>query len=116
MANQADPGTTIGSAAPDSAAVQAAGGSAPDFATPDQAYDIGELNPAALLPSQMGGYETFHGRKISWLAISIVIVGFLVGGLALIFGSIWWLFWTGACLAALGMLIAVGINMFEDWY
>ncbi len=116
MANQADPGTTMGSAAPDSAEVQAAGESAPATAVPDQAYDVGELTPGALLPSQMGGYEAFHGRRISWVAISIVIVGFLVGGLALIFGSIWWLFWTGVGLAVLGLLIAVGSNIFEDWY
>lgn len=45
-----------------------------------------------------------------------MIVGFLVGGLALIFGSIWWLFWTGVGLAVLGLLIAVGSNIFEDWY
>lgn len=56
MANQADPGTTMGSAAPDSAEVQAAGESAPATAMPDQAYDVGELTPGALLPSQMGGY------------------------------------------------------------
>ncbi|MHB1432810.1 MAG: hypothetical protein ACYCVZ_11920 [Streptosporangiaceae bacterium] len=125
MANQADPGTTMGSAAPDSTAVQAAGSesaqaagseSAQAAVTPDRPYDLGELAPGALLPSQLGGYESFHGRKISWIAISILIIGFLVGGLALIFGSIWWLFWTGVGFAALGLLIAVGSNIFEDWY
>ncbi len=44
----------------------------------------------------------FHGRPVSWVAVSIIMVGFLVGGLALVFGPTWWLFWVGPGLAALG--------------
>ncbi len=69
--------------------------------------------------SQVGPYPSYHGRTVSWVAVSIVTVGFLVGGAALMFGSAgptWWLFWTGAGLAVLGMLLAVATNTFEDWY
>jgi hypothetical protein len=56
---------------------------------------------------------------VSWVAVGIIAVGFIVGGLALVFGHggpIWWLFWVGAGLAALGLLVSVATNMFEDWY
>jgi hypothetical protein len=42
--------------------------------------------------------------------------GFLVGGLALVFGTIWWLFWTGLGLVVIGGLLAASTNIFEDWY
>ena len=40
--------------------------------------------------------EPFHGRPVSWVAVSIIMAGFLVGGLGLVFGPTWWLFWAGA--------------------
>lgn len=109
MANQADPGTTESAApagVPDVTAQQAtvAGLPADGYVAP------------AVTPSQSGGFPPFHGRTVSWVAISVVIVGFLVGGLGLIAGPTWWAFWTGAGLAVLGMLIAIATNMFEDWY
>jgi hypothetical protein len=73
----------------------------------------------AVIAGHSGPYPTFHGRRVSWVAVSIIMVGFLVGGLALIFGThgpTWWLFWTGAGLTVLGTLIAIATNTFEDWY
>ena len=52
-----------------------------------------------IAPASPGHYEPFHGRPVSWVAVSIIMLGFLVGGLALVFGTIWWLFWTGLGLA-----------------
>jgi hypothetical protein len=69
--------------------------------------------------SQAGPYPPYHGRTVSWVAVSIVMVGFLIGGAGLMIGSAgptWWLFWTGAGIAVLGMLVAVATNTFEDWY
>jgi hypothetical protein len=60
--------------------------------------------------------ESFHGRPVSWVAVSIVMVGFLVGGFALIFGPTWWAFWVGAALAVVGVLLAIATNLFDDWY
>ena len=116
MANQADPGT-VESAARDSAAAgsePAAGQQA--GAVAGQASAEGEVAANAPLPSQLGPYEPFHGRRVSWIAVAIVMVGFVAGSLALIFGPTGWLFWTGVGVAVLGLLIAVATNTFEDWY
>ena len=67
-------------------------------------------------PGSPGHYEPYHGRPVSWVAVSIIMVGFLIGGLALIFGTIWWLFWTGLGLVVVGTLLAASTNIFEDWY
>lgn len=64
-------------------------------------------------------YPSYHGRTVSWVAVGIIVLGFIVGGLSLIVGHggvIWWLFWVGVGLAALGLLVSVATNMFEDWY
>ena len=63
-----------------------------------------------------GHYEPFHGRPVSWVAVSIIMVGFLIGGLALVFGPTWWLFWAGLGLVVVGGLLAASTNIFEDWY
>ena len=63
-----------------------------------------------------GEYEPFHGRPVSWVAVSIIMLGFLVGGLSLVFGTIWWLFWIGVGLVVIGGLLAASTNIFEDWY
>ena len=66
--------------------------------------------------AQPGHYEAFHGRAVSWVAVSIIMVGFVVGGLALIFGPTWWLFWVAVGVVVVGGLIALSTNIFEDWY
>jgi len=66
--------------------------------------------------AQPGHYEAFHGRPVSWVAVSIIMVGFVVGGLALIFGPTWWLFWVAIGVVVVGGLIALSTNIFEDWY
>lgn len=60
--------------------------------------------------------EAFHGRKISWVAVAVVALGFLCGGLALIVGPTWWAFWLGVAIAVVGFLIATAANVFDDWY
>jgi hypothetical protein len=59
---------------------------------------------------------SFHGRTSSWVAVSLIIAGFVVGGLALVFGPTWPVFWVGAGLAAIGGLLAMMTDIFEDWY
>ena len=60
--------------------------------------------------------EPFHGRPVSWVAVSIIMAGFLVGGLGLVFGPTWWVFWVGVGAAIVGGLLALGTHIFEDWY
>ena len=53
---------------------------------------------------------------VSWVAVSIMMAAFLVGGFGLILGPIWWLFWVGAGMCAVGGLLALATNIFDDWY
>jgi hypothetical protein len=80
----------------------------------------GLAEQAAFVPQTPGTpvlYPTpFHGRAMSWVAVSLIMIAFLIGGFALIFGPTWWMFWFGLGLAAVGGLIALAINIFEDWY
>jgi hypothetical protein len=78
-----------------------------------QSAEGGQLSPAtAGAPAP----HTFHGRAVSWVAVSIMMAAFLVGGLGLILGPIWWLFWVGVGMCAVGGLLALATNIFDDWY
>jgi hypothetical protein len=60
--------------------------------------------------------EPYHGRAVSWVAVSLIMVAFLAGGLGLMFGPVWWLFWASLGLAAVGGLLALATDIFADWY
>ncbi|MBO0771960.1 MAG: hypothetical protein J2P35_10935 [Actinobacteria bacterium] len=62
------------------------------------------------------GPETFHGRGVSWVAVSIIMAGFIAGGIALVAGPLWWLFWVGAGLAVVGGLLGLSTHIMDDWY
>ena len=89
-----------------------------DQASPGPVASVGQEGGALAQPGT-GGYqapEPFHGRPVSWVAVSIIMAGFLVGGLGLVFGPTWWLFWVGAGAAIVGGLLALGTRIFDDWY
>jgi hypothetical protein len=49
--------------------------------------------------------------------VVIVIIGFVVGGIAMVPGPKWWLFWTGTGIAVVGLLILAFARTFDtDWY
>jgi len=48
--------------------------------------------------------------------VSTMMAAFLVGGFGLILGPIWWLFWVGVAMCAVGGLLALATNIFDDWY
>ena len=101
MANQVEPGT--------------AGGAAPQPAAPGgQQGTLAQPSPGGSLTP-----HAFHGRPVSWVAVTLVMAGFVVGGLALIFGHggpTWWVFWVGIAVAAVGGLMALSTGIFDDWY
>jgi hypothetical protein len=68
------------------------------------------------VPGTPVSFPSFHGRTVSWVAVSLIMVAFLVGGLALTLGPIWWLFWAALGLAVIGLLMSAGIGIFDDWY
>lgn len=61
-------------------------------------------------------HGSHHGRPSSWVAVSIVVVGFILGGIALTVGPAWWLFWTGTAIVVIGSIFAASIRIFDDWY
>jgi hypothetical protein len=75
---------------------------------------------AAPFVSQVPGtpvhFPTYHGRPVSWVAVSLILVGFVAGGLALVFGPTWWLFWVSLGIAAVGGLLGLATGIFDDWY
>jgi hypothetical protein len=69
---------------------------------------------AQIAPSYV--HETHHGRPASWVASCTVIIGFIIGGIALPIGPVWWLFWIGSGIVVLGAIIGAAVHIFDDWY
>jgi hypothetical protein len=63
-----------------------------------------------------GAHESFHGRPVSWVSVSIIIAGFIIGGIGLVVGPTWWLVWTGGAVAAVGGILALATGIVNDWY
>jgi hypothetical protein len=68
------------------------------------------------VPGTPVNFPSYHGRTISWVSVSLIMAAFLVGGLALALGPVWWLFWASLGLAVVGLLMCAGIGIFDDWY
>src|SRR5215831_915859 len=89
-----------------------------DQASPGPVASVGQEGGALAqpVPPSYQTPEPFHGRTVSWVAVSIIMAGFLAGGLGLIFGPTWWLFWVGVGASIVGGLLALGTHIFDDWY
>jgi hypothetical protein len=69
------------------------------------------------LAHDAGHLEHNSGRPISWVGTSIVIVGFIIGGIAMVPAPHWVIFWVGAAVAIIGCLILLFSRaMHTDWY
>lgn len=55
------------------------------------------------------------GRPASWIAVIVIVVGFLVGGAGLIFGPSWVTFWVGVGIAIVGGIYALAVGIMEDY-
>jgi hypothetical protein len=109
MSHQVEPGT-VGSVEPGTVGGAAAG--------PGPAGLAAQTAFVPQTPGTLTSYAAppFHGRAVSWTAVSIIMVGFVVGGLGLVFGPSWVTFWVGVGMAVVGGLLALATNIFEDWY
>jgi hypothetical protein len=54
------------------------------------------------------------GRPKSWIAVAIIFVGFLVGGVGLTIGPDWIVFGAGAAVAVIGGIIALAVDIMTD--
>jgi hypothetical protein len=114
MAKQVGPATASGAVADT--------GSGATGMTAGSGLAAGTAGGEAVTPfiSQVPGtpvsFPSYHGRTVSWVAVSLIMVAFVAGGLALVFGPTWWLFWAGLGLAVVGALLALSVGVFDDWY
>jgi hypothetical protein len=74
------------------------------------------LAQAGTLGTPSWRHESFHGRAVSWVAATIIIIGFTLGGIGLITGPSWVLFWAGTGVTAVGGILALATGIFNDWY
>lgn len=63
-----------------------------------------------------GVFEHHRGRPVSWVSVSIIFVGFLLGGIAFVVGPAWWLLWVGVAVTAVGGILGLATGIFNDWY
>lgn len=55
-----------------------------------------------------------HGASLkSWIACLVIIAGFIVGGVALIYWN-WPAFWAGVATVGVGIVIARAVNIMDD--
>jgi hypothetical protein len=83
------------------------------------AIDEAISNAGARQPARTGQsheHATHHGRTSSWVAITIIVIGFIVGGVAMLIGPTWWVFWLGTGIAVVGGIMALSTHVLDDWY
>ncbi|MFS2292043.1 MAG: hypothetical protein FWJ90_04995 [Actinomadura sp.] len=54
------------------------------------------------------------GRPGSWIAVGIIFIGFVVGGVALCLGPMWIMFWVGAGIIVAGLAVSWMVHLFSD--
>ena len=85
----------------------------------EQASGTVEETGATGLPVHGTGHALEHnpGSRKSWVAIAVITVGFIVGGVALVPHPTWWAFWLGVGIAVVGCLMTAFAKTFSnDWY
>lgn len=54
------------------------------------------------------------GRAKSWLAITVILLGFVIGGVGLCLGPSWFTVWAGVGVVVLGGVLALVFDVFSD--
>lgn len=57
--------------------------------------------------------ERYRGRAVSWVAVVIILIGFTLGGVALILSN-WLFFWISVGVVVVGGIFAVAVDIFAD--
>jgi len=64
-------------------------------------YEVSDYKPAP------GDKHVHHGRTVAaWVGSLIALIGFIVGGLGLVFGN-WTVFWIGGALLIVALIATV---------
>ncbi len=85
----------------------------------EQASGTVEETGATGLPVHGTGHALEHnpGKPMSWVAVAVITVGFIVGGVAMVPHPTWWAFWLGVGIAVVGCLMTAFAKTFtDDWY
>jgi hypothetical protein len=85
----------------------------------EQASGTVEETGATGSPVRGTGHALEHnsGKPMSWVAVAVITVGFIVGGVALVPRPTWWAFWLGVGIAVVGCLMTLFAKTFtDDWY
>ena len=62
----------------------------------------------------MAGIEGGHGASLkSWLACLVIVIGFALGGVALVVWN-WPMFWAGVAVVVVGVIVARAVHIMED--
>jgi hypothetical protein len=78
---------------------------------------VDEEDAVTLLPGAPHSAEHNSGRPVSWVCVSLIIIGFVIGGVAFIPHPTWWAIWVGAGVAVVGFIALAFTNAVnEDWY
>ncbi|GAA0560003.1 HGxxPAAW family protein [Actinomadura livida] len=54
------------------------------------------------------------GRPKSWVAVSIIFIGFVIGGVGIVMGPDWIVFGIGAAVTVIGGIIAMAVDIMTD--
>ncbi len=78
---------------------------------------VSEDDAVTLLPGAPHSAGHNSGRPISWVGTSIVVIGFVIGGIGFVPSPNWIVFWIAAGVAIVGLLVlAFSKAMNTDWY
>ena len=55
-----------------------------------------------------------RGKPISWITAGVILLGFLVGGVGLAIGPVWWMFWTGVGIVVAGAILGAATGIMHD--
>ncbi|RCV55707.1 hypothetical protein [Marinitenerispora sediminis] len=58
--------------------------------------------------------NSHRGRPGSWVAVVLIVVGFVLAALSLVLGPNWWLLGAGVAAMALGGLVCLAADIFTD--
>lgn len=61
----------------------------------------------------VGGHAHRHGRPASWVLVGVIIVAFILGGVAIV-ARMWWLFWVAAGIVVLSFPAGKIVGIMDD--